>query len=68
MYARKHDVALGRLSLNQHPILKGHNDSLDADPHEQGDSGRVVNESGDLRVRGNIVLEKTREDAAPDVT
>ena len=37
--ARKHDVALGRLSLDQHPILEGPNDSLDADPREQGDFG-----------------------------
>ena len=39
--------------------------SLDTDPRERGDSGGVANEGGNLRARGSMVLEKTREDAAP---
>ena len=65
-HARKNDVAPGHLSFNRHPILEGHNDSLVADLRE-GDSGGVANEGGDLRVRDNVVLEKTCEDTVPDV-
>ena len=52
----------------QHPILEGHNGSLDAGPCKQGDSGGVTNVGADLWVRDSGVLEKTLEDAVPDVT
>ena len=67
-HASEDNVALGRLSLNQRPIPEGPNDSLDANRGEQGDLFRVANEGGDLGRMSSAVLEKTLEDAAPDVT
>lgn len=67
-HASKHDVALGRLSFKQRPIVEGSKDSLDADRCEQGDFGGIANEGGDLRVGRSTVLEKTLEDSAADVT
>jgi len=67
-HASKHDVALGRLSLEQRRIIVGPDYSFDADRREQGDFGGVAHEGGDLRERGSTVPEKTLEDGAADVT
>ena len=67
-HAGKDNVTLGRLSFNQCRIIKGPEESLNADGCEQREFGGVANERSNLRRGAGTVLEKTLEDGAPDVT